>query len=190
MTIRELTIKEIRQTYKEHLRRDFPAEERKPLAMIERSYRRGDYLCLGAFEDGRMTGYAFFVFCGRNCLLDYYAVLPDLRGRGIGSEFLKRMTDTALTDRADILLIEVENPRYAAMEADLSLRKRRLDFYLNCGIIDTGVEANVFGVEYRLLEYPLSAAHTPSEAAEAYDGLYRHLLPPLLYRRNIKVRDE
>ena len=123
MTIRELTIKEIRQTYKEHLRRDFPAEERKPLAMIERSYRRGDYLCLGAFEDGRMTGYAFFVFCGRNCLLDYYAVLPDLRGRGIGSEFLKRMTDTALTDRADILLIEVENPRYAAMEADFHCEK-------------------------------------------------------------------
>ena len=188
MTIRELTIKEIRQTYKEHLKRDFHPEELKPLAMIERSYRRGEYLCLGAFDEGRMTGYAFFVFCGRNCLLDYYAVLPDLRGQGIGSGFLKDMAGTVLKERCDILLIEVENPRFAISEEDRTVRTKRLDFYLQCGIINTGVEANIFGVEYLLLEYPIRNAHTPAEAAGAYDDLYKHLLPALLYRKNVKIK--
>ena len=129
------------------------------------------------------------VFCGRNCLLDYYAVLPELRGQGIGSEFLKNLAGTGLKDRCDILMIEIENPKYAVDEDDRSTKTKRLNFYLNCGIVNTGVEVIVFGVEYLLLEYPVNGVHTPQEVAEAYDGLYKYLLPALLYRKNIKFRE-
>ena len=188
MTIRELTIDEIRKTYRAHLKRDFLPEELKPLAAIERSYRRGEYLCLGAFGGEDMAGYAFFVFSGRTCLLDYFAVLPDRRGCGIGSSFIRHLGTTGIRERCDILVIEIENPRFAEDEEDRNTRTKRLDFYLRCGMINSGVEALVFGVEYLILEYPLERVHTREEVASSYDELYHSRLPGLLYRRNIKVR--
>jgi len=187
MIIRELNISEVRRTYKQHIKRDFPAAERKPLAVIERCLERGEYLCLGAFDGDDMAGYAFFVFCGRICLLDYFAVLPDRRGTGIGSAMLKELGRYGLRERCDILLIEVEDPLHVS-GSEQTVRHKRLEFYQKNGIISTGVTAVVFGVEYLLLEYPLGTTHTPMEAAEAYDTLYRSLLPGLIYRRNIFIR--
>ena len=188
MDIRELTLSEIRNTYKDHIKHDFHADEIKPLIVIERSIKAGKYRCLGAFEDGRMLGYAFFTFNQRDCLLDYFGVLKELRGQGIGTGFLTQLGSSVLKDFCDSLVIEVENPRFATTPEEELILQKRISFYHGCGVIDTGVEARVFGVEYLILEYPLNTPHSTSETAKIYDSIYRSNLPSVIFHANVKIR--
>ena len=187
MDIRTLTIEEIRQTYKEHLRYDFPPDELKPLDRIEVSINEGKYLCIGAFgEDGKLVAYAFFVMTGDKCLLDYYAVIPELRGKGIGSAFLSeaiRKADSSFT------MIEIEDPFEAADEKEKLICQKRMDFYLNAGCINTEVRVSAFGVRFLILEYPLTGIHSASEVAEGYKDIYREILPSKMFEENIKIID-
>ena len=184
MDIRTLTIEEIRQTYKEHLRYDFPPDELKPLDRIEVSINEGKYLCIGAFEDGKLIAYAFFVMTGDKCLLDYYAVIPQLRGKGIGSAFLSeaiRKADSSFT------MIEIDDPSEAADEKEKLICQKRMDFYLNAGCINTEVRVAAFGVRFLLLEYPLKQEHSALEVSEGYKDIYREILPQRMFDENIKI---
>ena len=179
MITRNLTIEQVRDVYDTHLVFDFPAEERKPLRMIEKAVGEGRYRCVGAFgEDEELLGYAFFVFEKDRCLLDYYAVVPEKRGMGIGTKFLKMAAADA---DAKMLLIEVEDPEVRDYEA----RQKRVDFYLNAGCTDTGVKAECFGVRFLILEYP--GKHSGEEISEVYKEIYRSILPPDMYEDNIRV---
>ena len=185
MNIRVLTIEEIRQTYKDHLRYDFPPDELKPLDRIEVSISEGKYLCIGAFgDDGKLVAYAFFVITGDKSLLDYYAVIPQLRGKGIGSAFLSeaiRKADSSFT------MIEIDDPSEAADEKEKLICQKRMDFYLNAGCINTEVRVAAFGVRFLLLEYPLKQKHTTSEVSEGYKDIYREILPKRMFDENIEV---
>ena len=184
MQTRELTIEEIREVYKKYLYYDFPADERKPLSRIEKSIRDGRYLCVGAFdEEGRFLAYAFFVFIEDTCLLDYYAVVPSMRGKGIGSPFLQLAIRTA---GFPMTIIEIEDPRSGDTE-EKTARERRLDFYLNAGCVNTNVHVLAFGVEYLLLEYPLQGTHEREELSEGYRSIYRSILPKSMFEKNISI---
>lgn len=186
MQTRILTIEEIREVYEKYLYYDFPDDERKPLSRIEQSIREGRYLCTGAFaEDGEFLAYAFFVFEKDICLLDYYAVVPEMRGKGIGSEFLRRAVEQC---SSEVTIIEIEDPESEVPEEEKKARERRLDFYLQAGAINTNVHVLVFGVEYLLLEYPLKGIHNEEAIAEGYCSIYRAILPKKMYEQNISVR--
>ena len=60
-------------------------------------------------------------------------------------------------------------------------------FYLHAGCLDTGVTACVFGVEYRVLELPLSGAHSQDAIRAVYMRLYKSFLSTPRYQRNITV---
>ncbi len=61
MNIDVLTLPEIRDVYDQQLKYDFPANERKPLSMIEKSLKNQRYLCYGLRNDDEILAYAFFV---------------------------------------------------------------------------------------------------------------------------------
>jgi GNAT superfamily N-acetyltransferase len=179
MELKELTLEEIRGIYKEHLCRDFPADELKPLDRIEVSLREGAYRCIGAYEEGAFRAYAFFVIIGDRCLLDYFGVVPSVRGKGVGTTFLKQVLSSL---DMEMILIEIEDPE----EGEAQIRSRRKNFYLNAGCRDTNVRFITFGVKFLLLEYPTSIAHSPEEIEEGYRGIYRAILPGSMYERNIR----
>lgn len=176
MNIRELTLEEIRDIYARHLCRDFPSDELKPLDRMEVSLREGNYKCIGAFEEGAFRAYAFFVIIGSRCLLDYFGVVPDMRGKGVGTAFLKEVLPSL---EAELILIEIEDPEEGAMQL------RRKSFYLNAGCIDTSVLFSTFGVRFLLLEYPTKRIHSSEEIEEGYKDIYRAILPKSMFERNI-----
>lgn len=178
MEIRELILEEIRVIYKEHLCRDFPADELKPLDRMEVSLREGTYRPIGAFEEGAFRAYAFFVVIGSRCLLDYFGVVPSMRGKGIGTAFLKQVLSGL---DAEMFLIEIEDPE----ECEMQRRLKRKNFYLNAGCKDTGVVFTTFGVRFLLLEYPKGSSHTSEEIEEGYKDIYRTILPEKMFERNI-----
>ena len=59
--VKPLALPDIRRIYQAHITRDFPPDERKPLAAIEAACARGEYQCFGAYEEEQLAAYAFFV---------------------------------------------------------------------------------------------------------------------------------
>ena len=74
-------------------------------------------------------------------------------------------------------------------EGDRKTRKRRYDFYLRNGMIDTGVTANVFHVEYRILEMPVGKAATAEKAKEIYGSIYQNMLTKKIWDRMVQIRE-
>ena len=181
-----LDMQQAAQIYTQYMAQDFPPDELKPFAMIEAASARGEYECLGCFAGASLCGYAYLLRQGQDYLLDYFAVRADLRGSGYGSRILC-MLQAQYADAA-AFLIESENPDYAADAEARSARQRRLRFYLHAGCTDTGVTARVFGVEYRILELPLSGSHTPDEIRAVYMRLYQSILSTPRYKQNILLR--
>lgn len=189
-TCEPLSLDQIENIYHIWLKHDFPRNELKPFSMIRKAYARHEYACYGLFVDHTISGYAYLVqqlHGGKvSYLLDYFAITPGDRGQGYGGIFLQLLTERL--SGADWLLCEAESPDAAQNAAERSLRQRRIAFYLRGGLVETGVTARVFGVEYVILELPRTILHTPEAVRQAYSSFYRNMLPAILYRCCIAAR--
>lgn len=127
-------------------RRSFPRAERKPFSVIRKAYRTGrtDIWCI--LREGQFLGFAATMNSPSLVMLDYFVILPRLRGQGIGSEaltmILKRYEDREF-------LLEIESPYEPG--PDQALRQKRKQFYVNCGLEPLHIMADVFGIKMELL---------------------------------------
>ena len=190
--IRRLTNGEILSVYTTHSIRHFPENERKPVSSIERMSAEGIYTGYGLFsreDPGKLLSYAFFTALPeeKNSLLDYFAVMEDYRSLGIGSLFLQHMK--SFPAGYDGFLIESEDPDYAKDSQELSIRKKRISFYRKNGAFPTGLTAQVFGVPYRVLYFPLSSGQSPSTAALhlCFRNIYRRMVNPQNYETQVHI---
>lgn len=183
--MRPLAEPELEAVYKKYMMQDFPDNERKPLHMIKDALLQDEYDCLGLYGDGVFCGYAFLVRLKDTYLLDYFAVVPERRDAGVGRRFLE-MLRAELPAKAAVI-IETEDPAFAADDTDKAVRDRRLRFYLRNQCTETGAAANVFGVEYLLLELH-GGTHSAEEIRTAYETLYRSFLSASRYARYIVIR--
>ncbi len=189
-SVRALALAQIRELYAQRLVVDFPPDELKPLSIIERALRRGEYVCYGAMDGQEALAYGFFVKLEadgkRFALFDYFAVRQDLRDRGVGSRFLLALVDGPLRGM-DCVLLEIDAPERAGTPEERRIRDRRLRFYLNNGLRDTTVSAVVYGVEYRILSLPVGGFPSPEETRRLYAALYRAILPERAYKTMVKL---
>ena len=184
---RTLTRNEIADTYNRYMKNDFPKDELKPLARIFYSLDNGQYACYGIFDEDKLCGYAYFAVLNEDrkyYLLDYFATVDSMRGKGVGSEFLE-MLYCQMTD-AEIVICEAETPDGTVGE-EFEMRTRRIDFYLRNRYIATGVNATAFGVDFVLLELDLGKKHNKDEVREYYLKLYRSFLPEKMFKEHIKA---
>ena len=186
MNIDLLTLPEIRELYRKRMKNDFPGNELKSLAMIEKVFREGRYQCYGVREGADILAYAFFVLTEDLYMLDYFAVKKDLRGSGIGSGFLKELNSYCLREAACVL-VEVDDPFFAGNDKEKKICERRLAFYLVNGLLDTGARARTFGADFLILEFPRGKPHSQAEAGEFYSRIYRSLLPERIYEQMVKI---
>lgn len=189
MELLQLTDRQVGEIYRKRIRKDFPPDEIKPLAMIRKALAEGRYACYGAFDGGQVLAYVFLVINGRHALVDYFAVREDLRGQGTGSGLLRLLAEGPA--RAyDCVLLESEDPAYAADEADRNVRERRIRFYLRNGLADTGITVYVWYVYYRILALPGGEIPSPDRAREIYGDIYRSQLPAWIYEKVVRLRPE
>ena len=173
---RRLSLAEQAALYQDHMKQDFPDSELKPLSMLEELEERGINTIWGCFYQGALAGY--YVLArepgSKLILLDYLAVMPELRGNGCGSVIIKNLVEQ-LPEEC-YLFIESENPKGASSPQDRRIRERRVAFYQRCGAILSPLEVQLFGVDYAILT--LSKGEPPSgkEQERAYRALYRQML--------------
>ena len=138
--------------YRDRMTRDFPPSELKSLGAILSMMKRGEYDVFCAQQSGEEAAYALLYHPknGRVALLDYLAVEPDRRGKGVGTSLLRHLQEQ-YAPSADVLLIECERPKAAPDEL---LARKRIRFYQKAGAQMTSVRVWLFGVEYSILVLP------------------------------------
>lgn len=187
MKVIELSKSQVRELYEKSMMVDFPEDERKPLSMIEDGMDNGVYECLGLSEDGEILGYTFFIRMGNDYLFDYFAILEKYRNRGVGSFMLQEIAKHYAG--ADSVIGEVEDFTLAKSEEERILQKRRYQFYLRNGYVDTTVRAKMFGVDFIIIEMGGLKKHTREEIMELYERQYRTFLPKGMYEKMIVIKE-
>ena len=167
--------------------RDFPESELKPLDVVEKLYREGNYEPIGFFENEKLIAYALQVIReeGKSVLLDYLAVTPEYRDRGIGSEVLSALREY-YSGKYEYIVIESEHPDEAP---DKNAALRRLDFYKRAGGILTDTEVRLFDILFLIFILPCSDNFSASPAAEL-EKIYRVTVPPELYDGVVDIFNE
>ncbi|MCD8220725.1 MAG: GNAT family N-acetyltransferase [Clostridiales bacterium] len=182
--IKKLKLDELKQIYKVHVREDFPRSERRPYSSMEKMTKAGIYASFGYYDDDRLLAYACYILTenGKYALLDYFAVVPELRGQGTGSEFLRKLEGTLPGKNG--VFIEAESPDSAKSKEEAALRQRRIHFYLSNGAVLTDTKCLLFGVDYNIL-YIGRPDDTDPEQGQlhcAIEELYREIYRPVYGR--------
>ena len=168
MELRLLDNFQIDYIYDTYMTKDFPKEELKPLSHIHRMLNLKIYSCYGLFDGERLCAYAYIVNLDNCLLIDYLAVLNDIRGLGIGT---KLMSDLMKLFSDKNILIECENPDFANDKDDLATRLRRIRFYRSLGFEKSSVTSCLFGVEYIVLCPPKFKDFAFSDFKKLYSSM-------------------
>jgi len=124
----------------------FPREERKPFWLMRKKVKTKEMEMLSIKDGDEFLGLMITIPRSDAVLLDYFAVVPEKRGGGIGERALKLFGEYY---EGKTLVIEIETPKEDAPNNDE--RKRRERFYHRCGFSEVGVDILLFGVEMKLL---------------------------------------
>lgn len=144
MIIKAADNTEIKQVYELYMEA-FPKEERKPFELMEQKVKEGKMEILAIEEDG-FAGLAITVLYEDRVLLDYFAIAPDYREKGIGGKALQMLKER-YKEKCFFLEIELIDEK-APNNAE---RIRRKAFYQRNGMKEVGVKVCLFGVEMELL---------------------------------------
>lgn len=177
----------IRYIYKSHMKKDFPRAELKPLKSILMLIEQNRGEGYGVYNERELAGYAFLIKApsGRAYLIDYLAVLPSLRDRGYGSACLRALQDVF---GENLVMVESEEPSFAARETERQVRRRRISFYEKNGFFDSRNICRLFGVEYRILGKAdcMEEEHRQMRCREELDSIYRTVIPKIAYGSQVK----
>ena len=183
---RLLTGEELKELYEEHMRRDFPTDELKPLAVLLAMMGRGEYEPYGLFQGGELLAYALYWRSAgeKYVMLDYFAVMPEIRSQGIGSALLRDMLERFCKEGGGVFG-EVEVPETGDEAVD-ALRRRRLGFYARAGMERRGYRTRVFGVPYLVLSY--GPEISDGALMETARKLYRSAFPDgSVYEKHVMI---
>ncbi|MCM1266594.1 MAG: hypothetical protein NC302_01705 [Bacteroidales bacterium] len=188
--VERLDEQEITQIYHTYMKKDFPPAELKPLSHILKSREAGYGFTLGLYGEAGLTGYAVFILCEEaGCaLLDYFAILSDRRGEGLGHLAFPLFDAYFASGLPDIEGLYIESERIAAAknEKQRLTRERRIAFYESCGCALTPFRSVLFGVDYSVLYRPFGG-HGKTASLEALDTLYRKMFKPQHYAHFVSL---
>lgn len=181
MTIQKLEIPQLEKLYHAHMEKDFVPQELRPWHSVKHLTEQGCYDTFACREEGQLVAYAAFARCEAGVLLDYFAVVPQLRGKGVGSRFFRELKGVFPQFEAPCILIEVESLESACSPEEREVRRRRIQFYQRCGCEETPIFAHLFGVEYQIMTFPLEEGPSPSleELEATLLRLYQVIIPQL-----------
>lgn len=141
----------------------FPRLERKSLMLIKRKVREGLSQILAVKDEAdNFCGLMITAVLEDIMLLDYFAVVEEVRGKSIGSQALNALLKS-FGERYRIFL-EIELP-----DGEDDLKNRRKNFYLRNGFKPSGIEVILCSVPMELLY------HTKKVSFEEYHRLYREV---------------
>lgn len=186
MRLVELSKTERKNVYNKYMLNDFHKSEVKPFDMIEDLIEQRHYKCYGFFKNDELFGYAYFIKAKDSILMDYLAVSPKYRCKGLGSRFLKIIKNT-FKSKYSSLLAEIENTRYALSKEDKFNRERRVSFYLKNGFNISNIETCVLKDQYTIIKLNLDRELKDEEIYSEVKTVYKTIFGEEYFKNNIMV---
>lgn len=156
----------------------FPKSERKPWELIVQKHTEGTMEILSVLDDeNTFLGLAIFAFDQDLALLDYFAMSPENRGQGTGSQALQMLQQKYAGKR---LILEIETTKKPCAESEV--RERRKAFYLRNGLHVMDFDVLLFGVEMEIL------ANCDHVTFEEYLNIYLHACNPKFKDKILKAQ--
>lgn len=122
----------------------FPLEERLPFDVLMDFVTQYDVDFTGYREDGQFVGFSYVYHHADLSWWFYFAVVPALRGKGLGAKILARLLEH---EAGRCLVMDVEDPRQPDAP-NHEQRTRRHAFYCRHGFADSGVTRSFRGITY------------------------------------------
>lgn len=152
----------------------FPPEERRIRADHIRFLRKPDFHCCALTEEGSFRGILFYWETEAFIFLEHFAMLPHLRGHGLGAKALSLLKGTGKP-----VILEIEPP------CD-GMTQRRYGFYRRNGFVMNPYfhiqaklrRADEADVELKVLSFPHPLTETE------YKRFYRYMLREIDIRNN------
>lgn len=185
LKLKALSPEEISYIYNTYMKNDFPPSELKPLSSILENLNNGNYFCYGLIEDEKLKAYAYLCKSpNKNCLLmDYYAVLNNIRSKGYGSLFLKLLKENL--NNYDGIIFEVESKTTAKDFKEKAICEKRIKFYLNNGLYLTNISILLFGVTLNIFFLPILKQLDDNTIYNELDSIYKILYSKNIYKNNL-----
>jgi len=111
----------------------FPANERRPIEQLLNDLKAGNYSIYLYLTDEKVQALAC-IYAPKNhklTLLDYFAVVAEQRGKGLGGIFLQSLVEI-ISGQNKILILEVEDPAFGD---DIIQKSKRIKFYQKNGAV-------------------------------------------------------
>lgn len=151
MTFRDLSETEFESIYYQYMVNDFPENELKDIETIQKSFQRGTYACVVMEEDNEIRAYACFSWVHPDVqILDYLAVVSDIRGKGYGSQLLHWLKENPEVKE---IILESEDPNFSKDESEEEIRIRRLSFYQKNGMKKRETSVVLGDVEFNIFTF-------------------------------------
>ncbi len=172
MTFREVSELEFELIYEQFMVHDFPKNELKELALIKETYKKEKYTCFVMEEKKEIRAYACFTWSKESVqILDYLAVVGSVRGKGYGGQLLTWVKEN---EKIKEIIIESEDPDFAADDIEKEIRYKRLSFYEKNGMRKRDLCIKLAGVEYNIFTFDTSLLSN-EELLEEMLTIYREI---------------
>ncbi len=145
----------------------FPETERKPFEMILELEKQGksDVFSIDN-ENNQFLGLAITLYDDNVIILDYFAINPEYRGKGIGGKAIDILKNK-FKDKKFLLEIETTD----IISADIQNRIRRKNFYLRHGLKAMPYKVNLLGEIMEIMTFNCEVTF------EEYHSVFENSLP-------------
>lgn len=156
---------EIADSFKALYAGAFPKEERKPLPILWLLKKLGRIDTLALMHEDEFAGFVILGKTKRFVFIDYLAIDPSMRGKGLGSAVLEKIQEKYPNQT---IVLEVESP--IESEENYHQRIRRIDFYKRNGFRKTDLRVLNNDCDFTILA--MNGKLTFSDYQELYHKIY------------------
>ena len=92
---------------------------------------------ISIYDNNKFIGFATIITRGNISNILYFAIIPELRGKGYGTQSIKQILDFYKNNR---IILDVEDPFECNNEREREKRLKRIQFYIRAGFKLTSIK--------------------------------------------------
>lgn len=148
VNVKEIDFVEFDEDIYKHYEELFTKEERQPLELLKKLYKKGILKFVKIKNESIDVGFLIYVTVKNNpyIWLDYFAIYKEFQNKKYGTEAICLFKDYFM--KYDGIYGEVEKIGNSICEEENCIRKRRVKFWTSLGFELLHIDASLFGVVY------------------------------------------
>ena len=171
--LKNIDFNEFEKDVYKHYDEIFPEDEKKPLDMLQNSYENNYEKFTKIMYKNEFVGFILTTKTKKDgfAILDYYAILPKYRNKGIGTKTLEKYLKEE-KDNSKGIFVEVEKVGLGKDENENKIREKRKNFYDKLGFKKLNYDFILFDVTYSThiyTKYEIDEDETVDEIFKIYE---------------------